>query len=220
MNVEQLQKELMGLLLDGDGDSGVVWAKEVLGGDIGVTDFFNMVFTPAMAAVGDKFGRLEIFLPELMDAADRAQAISNDVVQPMLAASDSDQAVIRGKVVIGSVKGDLHDIGKNMVVLMLRVNGFEVIDMGVNVLPRDVLEKAKEVQADIVGLSALMTTSMPYMKEVVELKDGFGHKDDFSVIVGGAPITAAYAAEVGADSFGKDAVDAVEKCLALLDRPA
>ena len=146
MNVEQLQKELMGLLLDGDGDSGVVWAKEVLGGDIGVTDFFNMVFTPAMAAVGDKFGRLEIFLPELMDAADRAQAISNDVVQPMLAASDSDQAVIRGKVVIGSVKGDLHDIGKNMVVLMLRVNGFEVIDMGVNVLPRDVLEKAKEVQ--------------------------------------------------------------------------
>ena len=220
MNVEQLQKELMGLLLDGDGDSGVVWAKEVLGGDIGVTDFFNMVLTPAMAAVGDKFGRLEIFLPELMDAADRAQAISNDVVQPMLAASDSDQAVIRGKVVIGSVKGDLHDIGKNMVVLMLRVNGFEVIDMGVNVLPRDVLEKAKEVQADIVGLSALMTTSMPYMKEVVELKDGFGHKDDFSVIVGGAPITAEYAAEVGADSFGKDAVDAVEKCLALLDRPA
>jgi methylmalonyl-CoA mutase cobalamin-binding domain/chain len=220
MNVEQLQKELMGLLLDGDGDSGVVWAKEVLGGDIGVTDFFNMVFTPAMAAVGDKFGRLEIFLPELMDAADRAQAISNDVVQPMLAASDSDQAVIRGKVVIGSVKGDLHDIGKNMVVLMLRVNGFEVIDMGVNVLPRDVLEKAKEVQADIVGLSALMTTSMPYMKEVVELKDGFGHKDDFSVIVGGAPITAEYAAEVGADSFGKDAVDAVEKCLARLGRPA
>ena len=173
-----------------------------------------------MAAVGNKFGRLEIFLPELMDAADRAQAISDDVVQPMLAASNSDQEVIRGKIVLGSVKGDLHDIGKNMVVLMLRVNGFDVIDMGVNVPPRDMLEKAKEVQADMIGLSSLMTTSMPYMKECVELRDGFGHKNDFAVIVGGAPITAEYTAEIGADAFGKDAVEAVEKCLALLDRPA
>lgn len=107
-----------------------------------------------------------------------------------------------------------------MVALMLRVNGFEVVDMGVNVPPRDMLEKAKEVQADIIGLSSLMTTSMPYMKECVELRDGFGHKNDFAVIVGGAPITAEYTAEIGADAFGKDAVEAVEKCLALLDRPA
>ncbi len=215
-----LQKELMELLLGDEPDAGLDWAKETLAGDIGVTDFFNMIFTPAMAAVGDKFGRMEIFLPELMDAADRAQAISDQVVQPMLAASDSDQEVIRGKIVIGSVKGDLHDIGKNMVVLMLRVNGFEVFDMGVDVPPRDMLDKAKEVGADIVGLSSLMTTSMPYMKECVELRDGFGLKNDFVVIVGGAPITAEYTAEIGADAFGKDAVEAVEKCLALLDRPA
>jgi trimethylamine corrinoid protein len=103
---------------------------------------------------------------------------------------------------------------------MLRVNGFDVVDMGVNVAPRDVLEKAKEVDADIIGLSSLMTTSMPYMKECVELRDGFGHKDDFKVIVGGAPITAEYTAEIGADTFGDDAVDAVQKCLALLDGPA
>jgi methylmalonyl-CoA mutase cobalamin-binding domain/chain len=217
---EKLQEELKDLLLGDDPEAGLTWAKDVLGGDIRVTDFFNRVFTPAMAAVGDKFGRLEIFLPELMDAADRAQKISDDVVQPMLAASDSDQEVIRGKIVIGSVKGDLHDIGKNMVVLMLRVNGFEVIDMGVNVPPRDFLDKAKEVKADIVGLSSLMTTSMPYMKECVELRDGFGLKDDFTVIVGGAPITAEYTAEIGADAFGKSAVEAVDRCLALLDRPA
>ena len=216
---EKLQQELMALLLGDEPEAGLDWAKEILGGDVGVTDFFNMIFTPAMAAVGDKFGRMEIFLPELMDAADRAQAISDQVVQPMLAASDSDQEIIRGKIVIGSVKGDLHDIGKNMVVLMLRVNGFEVFDMGVDVPPRDMLDKAKEVGADIVGLSSLMTTSMPYMKECVELRDGFGLKDDFSVIVGGAPITADYSAEIGADAFGDDAVDAVEKCLALLDRP-
>lgn len=217
---ETLQKELVELLLGSEPEAGMAWAKETLSGDIGVTDFFNMVFTPAMATVGDKFGRLEIFLPELMDAADRAQKISDDVVQPMLAASDSDQEVIRGKIVIGSVKGDLHDIGKNMVVLMLHVNGFEVIDMGVDVPPRDFLDKAKEVKADIVGLSSLMTTSMPYMKECVELRDGFGLKNDFAVIVGGAPITAEYTAEIGADAFGKSAVEAVERCLALLDRAA
>lgn len=216
---EKLQTELIDLLLGDDPEASKAWAKEVLSGDITATDFFNMVFTPAMAAVGDKFGRMEIFLPELMDAADRAKAISDEVVQPMLAASGSTQEIIRGTIVIGSVKGDLHDIGKNMVVLMLRVNGFEVVDMGVNVPPRDMLDKAKEVQADILGLSSLMTTSMPYMKECVELRDGFGLKNDFTVIVGGAPITAEYSAEIGADAFGNDAIEAVEKCLALLDRP-
>ena len=219
-DIDQLKTELMDHLLGEDPESSLNWAKETLGGSLGVTEFFNQVFTPAMAAVGDKFGRLDIFLPELMDAADRAQAISDQVVQPMLKASGSDQEIIRGKIVIASVKGDLHDIGKNMVVLMLRVNGFEVVDMGVNVPPRDILEKAKEVEADIVGLSSLMTTSMPYMKECVELRDGFGLKGNFTVIVGGAPITAEYTAEIGADSFGKDAIDAVTKCLALLDGPA
>lgn len=217
---EKLQGELSKLLLGEDPDAGKAWAEEVLKGDIGITDFFNLVFTPAMAAVGDKFGRMEIFLPELMDAADRAQTISDEVIQPMLAASGSDQELIRGKIVMASVKGDLHDIGKNMVVLMLRVNGFEVFDMGVDVAPRDILDKAKEVEADIVGLSSLMTTSMPYMKECVELRNGFGLKGDFTVIVGGAPITAEYTAEIGADAFGKNAIEAVERCLALLDRPA
>ena len=217
---EKMQAVLTDLLLGDDPQAGKAWAEQVLEGEIGVTDFFNFVFTPAMAAVGDKFGRMEIFLPELMDAADRAKAISDEVLQPMLTASGSEQEMMRGKIVIASVKGDLHDIGKNMVVLMLRVNGFEVVDMGVDVPPREILEKAKEVKADIIGLSSLMTTSMPYMKECVELRDGFGFKDNFAVIVGGAPITAEYSAEIGADAFGKSAVEAVERCLALLDRAA
>ena len=217
---EKMQAALTDLLLGDDPQAGKAWAEQVLEGEIGVTDFFNFVFTPAMAAVGDKFGRMEIFLPELMDAADRAKAISDEVLQPMLTASGSEQEMMRGKIVIASVKGDLHDIGKNMVVLMLRVNGFEVVDMGVDVPPREILEKAKEVKADIIGLSSLMTTSMPYMKECVELRDGFGFKDNFAVIVGGAPITAEYSAEIGADAFGKSAVEAVERCLALLDRAA
>jgi methylmalonyl-CoA mutase cobalamin-binding domain/chain len=217
---EKMQAALTDLLLGDDPQAGKAWAEQVLEGEIGVTDFFNFVFTPAMAAVGNKFGRMEIFLPELMDAADRAKAISDEVLQPMLTASGSEQEMMRGKIVIASVKGDLHDIGKNMVVLMLRVNGFEVVDMGVDVPPREILEKAKEVEADIIGLSSLMTTSMPYMKECVELRDGFGFKDNFAVIVGGAPITAEYSAEIGADAFGKSAVEAVERCLALLDRAA
>ena len=217
---QEYQDQLTALLLSDDTQASLSWAKKILPEEIGVVDFFNQIFTPAMAAIGEKFGRMEIFLPELMDAADRAQAISEQVVQPLLAEAKSDQAINRGKVVIASVKGDLHDIGKNMVVLMLRVNGFEVVDMGVDVPPREVLDRAKEVGADIVGLSSLMTTSMPYMKECVELRDGFGLKDQFSVIVGGAPITADYTAEIGADAFGEDAVDAVTQCLALLDGPA
>jgi trimethylamine corrinoid protein len=180
--------------------------------------YFNEVFTPAMAEVGDKFGRLEIFLPELIEAAERAQAVSGEVVKPALAEEQRDVSTSRGTVVICSVQGDLHDIGKNMVALMLQVNGFEVIDLGINVGPRDVLDRAKEIGADIVALSSLMTTSMPYMKETVELRDGFGLRDQFKVIVGGAPITPEYSTQIGADAFGRDAVHGVAQCIALMDQ--
>ncbi len=219
-NYETLIDEMVELLLGDDPDAPVAWAKEVVAGDTEAIDFFNEVFTPAMAAIGDKFGRLDIFLPELIDSAERAQAISNDVLAPIFEAEDGDTQMSRGKIVLCTVQGDLHDIGKNMVSLMLQVNGFEVIDMGINVPPREALNRAKEVEADILGLSALMTTSQPYMKECVELRDGFGLKENFSIIVGGAPITAEYTAQIGADAFGKSAVEAVEKCMLLMEQRA
>lgn len=219
-NYEALIDDMVELLLGDDPDAPVVWARETLEGDIEAIDFFNKVFTPAMAAIGDKFGRLDIFLPELIDSAERAQAISNDVLAPIFEAQEGDIQMSRGRIVLCTVQGDLHDIGKNMVSLMLQVNGFEVIDMGINVPPRDALNKAREVDADILGLSALMTTSQPYMKECVELRDGFGLKDNFSIIVGGAPITAEYTAQIGADAFGKSAVEAVEKCMGLMEHRA
>jgi trimethylamine corrinoid protein len=212
----ELQEEFGKLLLGHGGEQPIDWARQVLDGGVSAIDFFNEVFTPALVIVGEKFGRLEIFLPELMDAAERAKTVSDGLIKPILAESHSESATSRGRVVICSVQGDLHDIGKNMVSLMLQVNGFEVIDMGVNVPPREVLAKAKEVNADIVGLSSLMTTSMPYMKEVVELRDGFGRTDDFMVIVGGAPITSEYSAQIGANAFGRDAVDGVARCLELM----
>jgi methanogenic corrinoid protein MtbC1 len=105
-----------------------------------------------------------------------------------------------------------------MVKLMLQVNGFEVIDLGINVPPNEAITKAREVGADMIGLSSLMTTSMPYMKETVELRDGFGMKDKLKVIVGGAPITAEYSRQIGADAFGRDAVEGVQKCIELMEQ--
>jgi methylmalonyl-CoA mutase cobalamin-binding domain/chain len=216
---ELLNEFVTKLLEEDDIDKLIAWTKDVLKRDVTPLSFFDRVFTPGMAEIGNKFSRLDIFLPELMDAAEKAKAISDQVLSPLLAKNTASNSLNRGKVIIASVKGDLHDIGKNMVSLMLQVNGFEVVDMGVNVAPRDIIEKAKGEKVDIVGLSSLMTTSMPYMKEVVELRDGFGLKDEFSIIVGGAPITKEYSDGIGADAFGHDAVEAVQKCLLLLDRP-
>jgi methylmalonyl-CoA mutase cobalamin-binding domain/chain len=217
-NYQQERTELEGHFLGEDPQAALVYTQEVLDGGVEALTFFDEIFSPAMEAVGDKFGRLDIFLPELIEAAERAKAVSDQILKPIFAESGGGGEA-RGKVAICSVQGDLHDIGKNMVALMLQVNGFDVIDLGINVPPKEALNRARDEEADILGLSSLMTTSMPYMKECVEMRDGFGMKDQFSVIVGGAPITAGYAADIGADAFGKDAIQAVEQCLALMDRP-
>ena len=209
-------EEFSQLLLAADVAGAAEWARQQIDSGVSPLDFFNQIFTPAMTAIGDQFGRLEIFLPELMDAAETAKAVSEQVVQPRLAVSNVGFSTSRGKVVLCSVKGDLHDIGKNMVKLMLQVNGFDVIDMGIDVPPRDVINKARDEGADIIGLSSLMTTSMPYMKETVELRDGFGMKGKIKVIVGGAPITSEYSQQIGADAFGRDAVEGVQRCLELM----
>jgi len=213
--LKSLQADLTELLLGDDSDAAFSWSQKTLQEGTSPLDFFDEVFTPAMAAVGDKFGRLEIFLPELIDAAERAKAISEKIIKPLLA-EEGGGGESRGKIVICSVQGDLHDIGKNMVALMLQVNGFDVVDLGIDVPVRTVLDRAREENADIVGLSSLMTTSMPYMKEVVELRDGFGLKEEFAVIVGGAPITPDYSAQIGADAFGRDAIEGVKECIALM----
>jgi 5-methyltetrahydrofolate--homocysteine methyltransferase len=211
-------QEFARLLLEAEAEEVVDWTRRQLEGGASTTEFFNQVFTPGMTSVGDQFGRLEIFLPELMDAAEKAKLVSERVIQPRLLEEGSGVSTSRGKVVLCSVKGDLHDIGKNMVRLMLQVNGFEVIDLGIDVAPRDALNRAREEGANILGLSSLMTTSMPYMKECIELRDGFGLKDQLKVIVGGAPITAEYSRQIGADAFGRDAMEGVQNCIELMTR--
>jgi len=124
----------------------------------------------------------------------------------------------RGLVVIGTVRGDIHDIGKNLVALMLRVNGFAVVDLGVDVSPERFVEAVEKYRPDIVGMSALLTTTMLEMRNVIDALKSAGLRDKVKVIVGGAPVTEEFAREIGADAYGRDAVDAVEKCIRLLER--
>jgi methylmalonyl-CoA mutase cobalamin-binding domain/chain len=158
--------------------------------------------------MGERFGNGDLFLPELMLAANASdQAVA--VLEPELAKSGGKRDKL-GKFLIASVKGDIHDIGKNIVALLLKSNGFEVTDIGINNSSEDILKAAKEIQADIIGLSALLTTTMPEMKAFIDVLHESGERDNFKVIVGGAPVTRAFADEIGADGYGADASRAVE----------
>jgi trimethylamine corrinoid protein len=162
----------------------------------------------AMRAVGDRFGTGEIFLPELMLSA-RAMQKAMDVIQPVLLDSAS-AAGKQGVMVLGTVRGDVHEIGKDIAITMLRASGFEVHDLGRDVDPLDFIKRAEELHADIIGASALMTTTMPAQKELVDILVAKGMRDKYHVILGGAPVTAEWVAETGADSWGEDAGKAVK----------
>jgi 5-methyltetrahydrofolate--homocysteine methyltransferase len=159
-----------------------------------------------MAVVGEKFKNNEFYVPEVLIAA-RAMNAGMEVLQPLLAESDVKPA---GTVVIGTVKGDLHDIGKNLVAMMLKGGGFQIVDLGVDVAPDKFLEKVKESGAKVIALSALLTTTMPQMKAVLEQLSSSDMKDDVKVMVGGAPLTQEYADEIGAHGYAPDAASAVD----------
>ncbi len=166
---------------------------------------------PAMDEVGRKFEANEYFVPELLLAA-RAMKAGLELIRPLLAAGGIEPA---GRIVIGTVKGDLHDIGKNLVAAMLEGGGYEVIDLGVNVDPAKFVRAVKEKNAQIVALSALLTTTMPAMKTTIEALKQAGVRDTVKVMVGGAPITADYAREIGADGYSLNAAGAVGVARAL-----
>jgi 5-methyltetrahydrofolate--homocysteine methyltransferase len=166
-----------------------------------------------MAVVGEEFGRRKIFLPDVLLAA-RAMQAGMEVLRPCLA---RDGAPVAGRVVLGTVRGDLHDIGKNLVGILLRGAGYEVIDLGTDVPAARFLEAAEESGATVIGLSALLTTTMPRMGEVVSLLRESGLAGRVKVIVGGAPVTQSFADEIGADGWGFDAQSAVHRVKALVE---
>lgn len=168
---------------------------------------------PGMAEVGRRFECREFYVPELLIAA-RAMHASLDILRPMLAVSGEVKPV--GRVAIGTVRGDLHDIGKNLVTMMLEGSGFEVKDMGIDVTPEKFVNVVKEGGCDVIAMSALLTTTMPSMKATIDALKEAGLRDKVKVVIGGAPITQEYANQIGADGYGEDANQAVRVTKKLL----
>ncbi len=196
----------------GEAESVASLTREALAAGISPKAILDDGLIRGMTIVGEKFRVHEIFLPDVLMAA-RAMYQGLDLVRPLLESSD---AAGRGRVVIGTVQGDLHDIGKNLVGIMLRGAGFDVIDLGNDVPPQRFVETARQKGAAVIGLSALLTTTMVAMREVVDLLRREGLAGRIRVIVGGAPVSAEFAREIGADAYGYDAANAVDRVKELI----
>jgi trimethylamine corrinoid protein len=214
----EIRTELKAAIDDGDKERGVRLAASALAEGITPLEFFLDAIQPVLHTIGAAFSRLEIFLPELMRAGMVVKAMHEQVLEPAILRTPGTATTHTGVVITGTCQGDIHDIGKNMVALMLQVNGFDVTNLGTNVAPRQFIEEARKHQADIIAMSSLLTTSMPYMRDLTELLKGWNMRDQFLVVVGGAPITEAYARKIGADGFGQDAMRAVNVCMQLMER--
>jgi 5-methyltetrahydrofolate--homocysteine methyltransferase len=193
-------------ILNGDAKASAALTKEALDSGADPLDLVNLHMVPAMDEAGRRFECEEYFVPELLLAA-RAMKSSLELIRPLLAAR-GDEPV--GRVVIGTVKGDLHDIGKNLVSSLLEGGGFEVVDLGSDVSADRFVSAVKEKRADIVCLSALLTVTMPSMKQVIEALKEAGLRDQVKVIIGGAPVTQRFAEQIGADAYGENASVAVQ----------
>ena len=192
-------------VLNGDARTAKTITQDALAEGVEPLKLVQHYMMPAMAEVGRRFETNEYFVPELLISA-RAMKAALELIRPLLIASGSEPV---GRVALGTVKGDLHDIGKNLVGAMLEGGGFEVLDLGVNVSPEQFIAAVKEKKANIVAMSALLTTTMPSMKTTVDALKAAGVRDQVKVLIGGAPITADYAAEIGADGYSESAAGAV-----------
>ena len=192
-------------ILNGKLEQAVDVTNQAIADGVEPQAIINGYMIKAMEEVGQRFQRGEAVVPILLMAA-RAMKGSLDILKPLM---KGDASTTLGKVVIGTVKGDLHDIGKNLVASMLEGCGFEVINLGVDVPSEKFIAAIKENNADILCLSALLTTTMNYMKDVIEALKADGLRDQVKVMVGGAPVTAMFAEQVGADGYREDASEAV-----------
>ena len=190
--------------------------QQAIGEGLGAQTILEEGLLSGMNIIGGKFKRNEVYVPEVLIAA-RAMNAGTALLKPLLASAGVEAT---GKVVIGTVKGDLHDIGKNLVRMMMEGKGLEVIDLGVDVSAEKFIEAINDHQADIVALSALLTTTMNEMKVVIDALDAAGLRNKVKVMIGGAPITEGFRASIGADAYTPDAASASESAIALIDRKA
>jgi 5-methyltetrahydrofolate--homocysteine methyltransferase len=203
--VEAILTEIRENVIKGDQEHAGGKVKDALDEKIAPDKILKEALISAMGEVGDRFEKGEFYVPEMLIAA-RAMQAGLAVLKPRLVEEGIPTA---GKVIIGTVKGDLHDIGKNLVAMMLEGAGFEIIDLGTDVPPQKFGEAVREHGAEIVGMSALLTTTMQAMRSTIEAMDDMGVRDEVKIIIGGAPVTDAFAKEIGADGYAPDASRAV-----------
>jgi len=203
-------KALADAVISGNRDEAQSLTQAAVDEGVSAEQVLNEGLTAGMDVVGQKFKANEFYVPEVLIAA-RAMQAGMDIIEPLLAEAGTKP---KGTVVIGTVKGDLHDIGKNLVAMMLKGGGFKVVDAGIDVAPETFVQQAKGETADVVALSALLTTTMPQMKNVVDALKEAGLET--RTMIGGAPVTQEYADEIGADGYAPDAASAVDKARELI----
>ena len=195
-----------------DEDKAKEIAENIINEKIDPSTAIKYSIADAAIKVGEKFDSGEYFLPHLVMAGDLMEAVGA-ILEKNIPAEKIERKKV---IVIGTVQGDMHSVGKNLVATMFKAGGFEVHDMGVDVPSITFIDKAKEVKADMIALSSLLTTTMPYQKEVIEDMAAMGIRDQFKVMVGGGPVTEAYASDIGADGYGRDAIEALNEAKKLL----
>ncbi len=203
----ELYKEMAQSILDGDDDEAAALAERSVREGVDPLDAINQGFVLGVNEVGKRYTAGDMFLPDLVLAGEAMKA-AVAVLEPEMARRGTERQML-GTVVLGTVDGDIHDIGKTLVGTMLAAGGFKVVDLGVDVPVSTFIETARKHQADIVGLSALLTTTMVTQRSVIEALEEAGLRDQVKVMVGGAPVTRGWSQEIGADGFSEDAIGAV-----------
>jgi len=204
-------EDVYNAVIDGKVDDAAAGVEQGLNAGIAVDDLLKKGLLAAMDLVGERFGEGDIFIPQVIWSAKAMQA-GMDLLRPHFT---EDQQEKSARIIIGTAQGDIHDIGKNLVGMMLEGAGFEVVDLGVDIKPENFVEKAVEEKADIIAVSALLTTTMMSMAEVVAIKNE-KELSSLKVIIGGAPLSKEFCKEIGADAYGVDAMDAVAKVKELM----
>ena len=216
MTDPRVRDQMYQAILAGDAQTIAGAVNQALEGGEAPLALINEVLNPALKEVGDKFDCGDMYLPELIMSAEAMEAAIG-VLQPLLEAR-REQIDVPGRVVMATVQGDIHDIGKNIVCALLRANGFQVLDLGRDVPASTIVSRAAEFEADIIGLSALLSTTMPYCRDVIRLLDEKGVRDRYHVFIGGGPVTPEYAQEIGAEYGGAHAEEGVRRMLAAMGR--
>ena len=205
-------KVLAEAVIRGDGKTVKELTKRMIDSGVNPMQIINEGLIAGMNVVGIRFKAGDMYVPEVLMSA-KAMNIGVELVKPLILETDMPSA---GKVIMGTVRGDMHDIGKNLCIMLLESNGFKVIDLGVDVQPEAFVKAAKEHNAQVIGLSALLTTTMLNMKETLAILEEEGIRDKVKVIIGGAPITQTFADQIGADGYAADAGAAVDLCKQLV----